>query len=775
MRRHLLLLLNLTGTLAAAPQGEWLLWYDQPATKWEQALPIGNGHLGAMVFGDPLKERIQFNEHTVWTGQPHSYAHPGAVKFLPQLRELLFSGKQAEAEQLATKEFMSVPMRQTAYQPCGDLLIETPGDAPATHSRRWLDLDAGLAVTEWTVDGNAYRRETFASHPANLIVTRISAKLPGTTSATIRLGSQHRNHRVAVDGTSALVLNGLVRADGVAFEARAVVTAQGGTLTHTADAVTVKDADAIEIRLTAATNVENWQSLAADPAKRVAATLARSAGADYAKLLADHQADHRELFRRVSLNLGRTPAADLPTDQRIAAFKDGGDPQLAALLFQYGRYLLIGSSRKGGQPANLQGIWNDSLRPPWDSKYTCNINTQMNYWPAETTHLAPCHEALFQALNELRESGTITAREHYGARGWVLHHNFDLWRGTAPINASNHGIWVVGGAWLSLHLWEHYLFSGDLEFLRKVWPVMRDAAVFFTDYLVADPTTGLLVSGPSNSPEQGGLVMGPTMDHQIIRELFKACSQAARILGTDAELAAEFDRLRPKIAPNTIGKHGQLQEWIEDKDDPQNPHRHVSHLWGAFPGADITWQQPALFQAARQSLIYRGDGATGWSMGWKTNLWARFLDGDHAYLILTNLLQPIGRTKGQGGLYPNLFDAHPPFQIDGNFGATSGIAEMLLQSHVPVPGDGGALPRFIVHLLPALPTAWPTGAVTGLCARGGLTVGLKWQDGKLSGATLTSAVATPVTVRLGTRTVELQVKPGTPLEIDGELIPHGGL
>ena len=778
MNRTISMFLALIGPLAAVPVtpvGDWLLWYDQPATKWDQALPVGNGRMGAMVFGGLAEERIQFNEHTIWTGKPHSYAHVGAVKVLPQLRDLLFNGKQAEAEKLATREFMSEPIRQTAYQPCGDLHIGNPRTQNATDYRRWLDLDSGSAVTEWTSDGVTHRRETFASHPANLIVTRLSASAPGKTSAAIVLNSPHKNSQRSIDGTHTVVLRGKVQVDGVAFEARAVVNHQGGTLSRDdANALEITDADWIEIRLTAATNVESWKSLAADPATRVSATLARSSNKTYEELLAEHQADHRALFRRVALDLGRTPAAELTTDKRIAAFSDGKDPQLAALLFQYGRYLLIGSSRAGGQPANLQGIWNESLRPPWDSKYTCNINTEMNYWPAETTNLAPCHEALFKALHELRESGTITAREQYGARGWVLHHNFDLWRGTAPINASNHGIWVVGGAWLSMHLWEHYLFSGDQAFLKEAWPVMRDAAVFFTDYLVEDPKTKLLVSGPSNSPEQGGLVMGPTMDHQIIRDLFKACSQAARILGTDEKVAAEFDRLRPRIAPNTIGKHGQLQEWMEDKDDPRNTHRHVSHLWGVFPGSDITWEQPAFYQAARQSLIFRGDAATGWSMGWKTNLWARFLDGDHAYRILSNLLQPFGRAKGQGGLYSNLFDACPPFQIDGNFGATSGIAEMLLQSHVPTaPATVTATtlkPYFMVHLLPALPGAWPTGSVAGLRARGGVTVDITWQHGKLTAATLTPSVTGPITVRLGTRTVQLDGQAGQPLKLNGELV-----
>jgi len=636
-----------TVTLASAatkPAGDLVLWYDQPAGKWEQALPIGNGHLGAMVFGGTTKERIQFNEHTVWTGKPRSYAHAGAVKFLPEIRALLLAGKQKDAEKLAGKEFMSVPLHQMAYQPCGDLLIETPHQKPENH-RRWLDLDSGLAVTEWSADGTAFRRETFASHPANLIVTRLAADKPGKTSATLKLGCQHKDHSITLEKPATLVLRGKVQADGVAFEARAVVSHDGGTPTATADSIQITGADAIEIRLAAATNVESWQSLAADPAKRVAETLARSASKTHAALLEDHLADHRALFRRVTIDLGRSSAADAPTDLRIAEFKNGKDPQLAALLFQYGRYLLIGSSRQGGQPANLQGIWNDSLSPPWGSKYTCNINTQMNYWPAETTNLSECHQPLFKALEELRESGSVTAREHYGTRGWALHHNFDLWRGTAPINASNHGIWISGGPWLSLHLWEHFLFTGDKEFLKKSWPVLRDCALFFTDYLIEDPETKTLISGPSNSPEQGGLVMGPSMDHQIIRDLFKATSQAARILGTDSDLAAKLDAMRPRIAPSKIGKHGQLQEWMQDKDNPKNTHRHVSHLWGAFPGTDITWLQPELFKAARQSLIYRGDAATGWSMGWKTNLWARFLDGDHAYVILDNLLRPQGDKK----------------------------------------------------------------------------------------------------------------------------------
>jgi alpha-L-fucosidase 2 len=771
IRRTLPLLAStLFANAAAPPAGDLVLWYDEPAAKWEQALPVGNGHLGAMVFGGLEKERIQFNEHTVWTGKPRSYARKGAVMFLPELRRMLFAGKQREAEDLAMKEFMGDPLRQMAYQPCGDLYVGTSDTENATGYRRWLDLDSAMTTTEWTADGASFRRQTFASHPANLIVTRISADKPGKTNAVVQLGCVHKDQSVTLEVPATLVLRGKVSLDGVAFEARAVVSHSGGILKTTQDSLEITGADSVEIRLTAATNVESWKSLAADPARRVKETLARSSNKNYQTLLDEHLADHRKLFRRVAIDLGRTTAADATTDQRIMDFRNGKDPHLASLIFQYGRYLLMGCSRPGGQPANLQGIWNDLPKPPWDSKYTCNINTQMNYWPAGPANLAECEQPLFTALHELRESGMITAREHYGARGWALHHNFDLWRGTAPINHSNHGIWISGAPWLSLHMWEHYLFTGDKEFLKTSWPVLRDCAIFFTDYLIEDPETQTLICGPSNSPEQGGLVMGPTMDHQIVRQLFKAVSSAARILGTDEELAKQLDALHPRIAPNKIGQHGQLQEWMQDKDDSKNTHRHVSHLWGVFPGADITWQQPELFKAARQSLVYRGDAATGWSMGWKTNLWARFLDGDHAYLILSNLLQPIGRTKGMGGLYPNLFDAHPPFQIDGNFGAAAGVAEMLLQSHIPA--DRNATPpRFLIHLLPALPCAWPDGSVRGLRARGGASVDIEWKDGALTAATITPTVSGPIEVRLGEKTVTLKAEAGRSVKLDGKLQP----
>ncbi|MBI4876200.1 MAG: glycoside hydrolase N-terminal domain-containing protein, partial [Acidobacteria bacterium] len=599
----------------------------------------------------------------------------------------------------------------------------------------------------------------------------LTADKPGSLSFLAGLKSAHNESSVSAASKDELSMSGAVADSAIRFEARLRVLASGGRQEARGDRIAVTGANSATLILAGATNFKSYLDVTGDPKQRNDATLRGVRGKSYDALRTAHVADHQRLFRRVTLDLGRTPAATQPTGERIRAFAGGDDPHLVALLYQFGRYLLIGSSRPGGQPANLQGVWNDSNRPAWDSKYTVNINTEMNYWPAEIANLAECHTALFDALKEIAASGARTAKEHYNARGWVLHHNFDLWRGTAPINAANHGIWPTGGAWLAQHLWEHYLFGGDKEYLRSTgYPLMRDAALFFADSLVKHPEKDWLISGPSNSPEQGGLVMGPTMDHQIVRGLFGAVISASEVLGVDAELRTKLRQLRPRIAPNQIGRYGQLQEWLEDKDDPKNQHRHVSHLYGVFPGAEITaYGTPELFAAAKKSLEFRGDAATGWSMGWKVNLWARFLDGDHAFVILKNLLKPAANNKpgapGRAGVFPNLFDAHPPFQIDGNFGATAGIEEMLLQSHDPHATPAGLTAveqgqSGFLHLLPALPAALAAGKATGFRARGGFEVDLEWQSGKLVRAVVRARASKPLKVRYAGKEVQIQARAG---------------
>ncbi len=743
---------------AAVPANELLLWSDTPAAEWVEAYPIGNGAFGAMVFGGVDQERIQFNHDTLFNGQPHDYVHKGAVEHLPAIRKLLFEGRQDEAHALANQEFMSVghegSNRQRAYQPFGDLLLSFDAfkeKTPDTY-RRELDIDNAITSVTFELDGTTFHREVFASFPDNVIVVRLSANRPGAINGTATLSSPHDRINLTSESDELLRMTGQVKNGVTSFEARLQARVEGGTVTAHDGKLTIAGANEATLILAGASSFVNYKDVSGDPVEKNRKTMARLSEKSFEEMKGKHVEDHRALFQRVSLDVGTSDQAKQPTANRLKGF-DAGDPQLVALFFQYGRYLMIACSRPGSQPANLQGLWNESTEPQWDSKYTCNINTEMNYWPAEVTNLAECHEPLFTALQDLSETGAHVATEHYGARGWVVHHNFDLWRGAAPINHANHGIWPTGGAWMCQHLWWHYEFGQDRDFLENTaYPLMKDAALFFVDSLVEDPRSdkGWLISGPSNSPENGGLVMGPTMDHQIIRNLFANVIEASQILGRDEALRAQLADMRKRIAPNQIGKQGQLQEWLEDKDDPNNKHRHVSHLWGLHPGNEIHPQQtPELAQAAKVTLAHRGDGGTGWSKAWKINFWARLLDGDHSFKMLQEALQ--------GNTYPNLFDAHPPFQIDGNFGATSGITEMLLQSHL---GE--------IALLPALPAALPTGSVTGLRARGGFEVDITWKDGKLLSATIQSLTETECVVRYGDTQRVLKMTPGEKVILRGE-------
>lgn len=752
-----------------------VLWYRRPAERWVEALPIGNGRLGAMVFGGAAEERIQFNEDTLWTGRPHDYARPGVHRHLQAIRDLLAAGRQAEAEALAMQHFMGDPLRQKAYQPFGDLRLTLPGHASAEAYRRGLDLDSAVASVAYRVGGVNYRRRAIASFPAQVIAIELTADRPGALSFSAALGSPHAAVILRQIDDRTIALRGEVEPGGVRFEAWLRAVADGGRV-HVAGARLQFDAcTTATLLLAPATSFVNYRDISADPAERCASVLAPLDGSTFESIFAAHLDDHRALYRRSTLTLPASPASALPTDERLSAGLDR-DPALAALFYHYGRYLLIASGRPGSQPANLQGVWNDQLKPPWDSKWTTNINAEMNYWPAEVTALPELHAPLFDLTDDVAETGRRVAREHYGADGWVLHHNTDQWRGAAPINHANHGIWPTGGAWLCLHLWEHWLFGGDRAFLAgRAYPRMREAARFFLDTLVTDAKTGWLISSPSNSPEHGGLVAGPAMDHQIIRSLFHATADAAEVLGVDAELAVRLRAAAARVAPDQIGRLGQLQEWLADVDDPADQHRHVSHLWAVHPGAQITPDTPDLFAAAARSLDFRGDGGTGWAMAWKVNLRARLRDGNRALGILSRQLDPVtidpARGKETGGTYPNLFDAHPPFQIDGNFGATAGVAEMLLQSH----RQGGNL----IELLPALPAAWPDGKIAGLRARGGFTIDLAWERSSLVEAVVRSslgrpcrvAAPRPLRVEAEGRGLAVRDEPGGTIEFD--TVPGG--
>jgi alpha-L-fucosidase 2 len=746
-----------------AADPETTLWYEHPAEKWTDALPVGNGRMGAMVFGGIFDERIQFNEDTLWKGHPHDYVRAGARDHLPEIRRLLFDGKAKQAEDVAHKTFLSDPVRQKAYQPFGDLRLHFPGQGNVTDYRRELDLDSAIARTTYRLGGVRFERDVFASHPGQAIVVRIAADQPGNVRFTLKMDSPQTNSQTVAISPDTLALTGQVEEGGLRFESRVLVVCDGGTMTTNGKAIKIENANSATLFLVAATSFKNFQDISGNPAKRCAHDLAEVSAKPYHAVLAAHETDFRSLFQRAKLDLGYTPRADLPTNERLNAVKKSGldgDPAFAAMYFQYGRYLLISSSRPGGQPANLQGLWNEELNPPWESKWTLNINCEMNYWPAELSNLGECAEPLFDMIDDLVISGGRTAKEQYGCRGWVVHHNTDLWRGSAPINNID-GIWPTGGAWLCHRLWEHYLFTGDKKFLARAYPAMKGASLFFVDDLIKDPKTGWLVTSPSYSPEQGDLCYGPTMDNQLIRALMDSTIAAANILHKDKIFSAQLAKTRDQLPPNQVGKYGQLQEWLNDVDKPNNNHRHMSPLWALYPGADITPANPKIWDAAKLLLKWRGDGSTGWSYAWRIPLWARAGDGEFAYRQLDEMFQR--RTL------PNLFDLCGPFQIDGNFGGTAGMVELLLQSQWTKRQAGKDLR--IVSLLPALPKEWQNGSVKGLCARDGFVVDIVWGDRKLTRAVVQSKLGRPCLLQCGDHEIVLFTRPGKTYAFGPDLRP----